>query len=130
MTMSDQHKGDSVESIDLPEDAIIIGPGTETDTKTDTDKGKLLQVTLDGENIELQVDGQQSILECLIDKGYNPPYSCMEGACLTCLAEVTEGAVYQNDPGILTDEDIKDNKTLTCQCRPLSSLVKIHYNQL
>ena len=105
-----------------PEHSVIIGP-SKTKSPPDT-----LQVVLGGENIELKVDGTLSILESLINNGHNPPYSCMEGNCMACLGKVTEGAVYQKESGILADEDIENCEALTCQARPLTSLVKIEYD--
>ena len=112
----------STEQTALPDNPVVIGPSTEKSPP------EILQVTLNGEDIELKVDGQQSVLECLIDKGHDPPYSCMEGVCMACLAKVTEGAVYQSDPGILADENVENNETLTCQCRPITRIVGINYD--
>ena len=89
-----------------------------------------LRVKLDGQEVELEASSDQSILESLLAAGYNPPYSCMDGACMACMAKVQEGTVYQADPGILTEDNIKDGETLTCQARPAALNVRINYDDL
>jgi ferredoxin len=54
----------------------------------------------------------------------------MDGACMACMAKVQEGRVYQEDPGILTDDNIEKCEALTCQAKPLSRIVKVSYDNL
>lgn len=105
------------------QDRVVIGkPAT-------TQPGKLI-AKVDGEVVELDYTGSASILETLLNAGYNPPYSCMDGACMACMAKVQEGQVYQDEPGILTEDNLKDNETLTCQARPVTPVVKISYDDI
>lgn len=83
-----------------------------------------------GEDLEVAANPKASLLETLLEAGHNPPYSCMDGACMACMAKLVEGRVYQNDPGILTEENIERGEILTCQARPLSKNVKIDYDNL
>ncbi|MCB0351358.1 MAG: 2Fe-2S iron-sulfur cluster binding domain-containing protein [Bdellovibrionales bacterium] len=105
----------------LDSEAIVIG-----------DKSKLSAP----ETIEASIEGQlhtvaykkdKTILECLLDAELNPPYSCLDGACMACIAKVQDGVVYQNDMGILTDDNIEAGECLTCQARPASKNVKVTY---
>jgi len=90
-----------------------------------------LKVLLNGEEIILENQSPKTpILELLMESGANPPYSCMEGACMACMAKITEGRVYQNDPGILTDENIDGRDVLTCQAHAASPSVRIDYDNL
>ena len=66
----------------------------------------------------------------MIDAGGNPPYSCMDGACMACVAKVVDGAAYQKDPGILADENFQNREVLTCQAQPWSQNVSIDYDHL
>jgi ring-1,2-phenylacetyl-CoA epoxidase subunit PaaE len=70
------------------------------------------------------------VLESLIENGAQPPYSCMDGACMACLAKIQEGRVYQEDPGILSDDNVANCESLTCQAKPLSRIVKISYDNI
>ncbi len=102
----------------------LIGPG-----QTDMEVEKII-ATVQGKTYEVKSDGHQSILESLLAAGIDAPYSCMDGACMACMAKVVEGQVYQEDPGILADENIKNHEALTCQAKPLSRIVKVSFDGL
>jgi 3-ketosteroid 9alpha-monooxygenase subunit B len=106
-------------------DRIFIGDNVNGDTI----KPETLRVRLNGEIVELPADPDTNILESLLEEGYNPPYSCMEGNCMACMAKVSKGTVYQEDPGILTDENIEDCEILTCQAKPYSgNTIEVDYD--
>lgn len=84
--------------------------------------------TIDGEQVEVEAEPDESILETLINAGQNPPYSCMDGACMACMAKLESGRIYQDDPGILTDENVEAHEILTCQAKPLSKIVTVNYD--
>ena len=91
---------------------------------------KTLKATLEGENLEIPLNREKSLLEQLIDQGYNPPFSCTSGSCMTCMAKLKEGKIFQLEEGILDEENIKNLEVLTCQCYPLSETVNIDYDNL
>ncbi|MCH2533865.1 MAG: iron-sulfur cluster-binding domain-containing protein [Bdellovibrionales bacterium] len=82
---------------------------------------------IDGETVEVECSEEESLLDALLTAGENPPFSCMSGACMACMAVVEEGQVFQEDAGILVEENLKKNETLTCQARAISPVVKIKY---
>ena len=89
-----------------------------------------LKACIYDEEIEIPLDRETSLLEQLLEAGHNPPFSCTSGSCLTCLAKLKEGKVFQIDEGILDTENIKALELLTCQCYPLSKKVVINYDDL
>ena len=91
---------------------------------------RLLKATLNGEEIEIPLTREKSLLEQLIDKGYNPPFSCTSGSCMSCMAQLKEGKIFQLDEAVLDEENIKNLECLSCQCYPLSKTVKIDYDHL
>lgn len=93
-------------------------------------KSAAVEVHLSGETIQLSIPADQTILEGLIAHGANPPYSCLEGNCMACVAKVRSGRVVQRDPGILLDENIAQGEVLTCQARPAANQVKIDYDSI
>lgn len=101
--------------------AVLIGD------KDVAAKPKKIFVELDGENIEVPAKEGQSVLETLLEAGYSPPYSCMDGACMACMGKVTKGLVYQEDMGILTEDNTEVGECLTCQAKPGSDEVSISY---
>lgn len=89
-----------------------------------------VQITLGGETLTYKVAKGNSILETIIENGANPPYSCLDGNCMACIAKVREGRVYQDDPGILLDENIAAGETLSCQSKPASARIHLDYDSL
>jgi ferredoxin-NADP reductase len=85
---------------------------------------------INGETFEVAAKQGQSLLETLLEAGAQPPYSCMDGACMACMAKIQEGRVYQEDPGILTEDNIAACEALTCQAKPLSRIIKVSYDNL
>ncbi|MCB0412507.1 MAG: ferredoxin--NADP reductase [Bdellovibrionales bacterium] len=89
-----------------------------------------LKAIINNEEIEIPIEPNLSILENLIEAGHNPPYSCMDGACMACMAKIKTGRIYQEDPGILTEENIEAGEVLTCQARALTKIVEVDYDDL
>lgn len=85
---------------------------------------------INGTVVEVPAVEGKSVLETLLEAGEQPPYSCMDGACMACLCKVQEGRVYQEDPGILSDDNVENCEALSCQAKPLSRIVKISYDKL
>jgi ring-1,2-phenylacetyl-CoA epoxidase subunit PaaE len=109
----------------IQEGWTLIGPA-----QTPSERPEKIIATVNGSTVEVAASPDQSILESLLEAGAQPPYSCMDGACMACLAKVREGRVYQADPGILTEDNIASHETLTCQAKPLSRIVRISYDDL
>ncbi len=84
-------------------------------------------VKLDGDEFEISIPADKSILDVLIDEGKNPPYSCTSGACSSCVAKVLEGEVSMDSCFALDDDEVKDGYILTCQAHPVSEKVTIEY---
>lgn len=86
-----------------------------------------ISAELDGEWITIEAKEGVTVLETLLEAGHNPPYSCMDGACMACLGKVQQGLVYQEDMGILTADNTEIGECLTCQAIPASKKLKISY---
>ncbi len=91
---------------------------------------KKLRAVLEGEDIEISLNREKSLLEQLIDQGYSPPFSCTSGSCMTCMAKLKEGKIFQLEEGVLDEENINKMEILTCQCYPLSKTVSIDYDNV
>ncbi len=103
-------------------DVVLIGD------KEAAEKPQQVEVTLGGEHITVTAVEGKAILETLLEEGYNPPYSCMDGACMACLGKIEDGLVYQEDMGILTPDNTEVGECLTCQAKPASKIVKVSYD--
>lgn len=87
-----------------------------------------IEVHLNGETSVFEGDSTVTILETLIAAGANPPYSCLDGNCMACVAKVKKGRVIQKELGILLDENIEAGDVLTCQAKPDSPEVYIDFD--
>ncbi len=87
-----------------------------------------LLVELDGETHELDWPADQKLLDFLLDKGLDAPYSCREGACSACGLKLLEGEVVMDNNSVLEQEDLDEGWRLACQARPVSDAVKVSYS--
>ena len=67
------------------------------------------------------------LLDFLLEKGLDAPYSCREGNCSACACRVLEGEVTLLHNEVLDDEDLADGIRLACQSLPVSDSVRISY---
>ncbi|MEL6802546.1 MAG: 2Fe-2S iron-sulfur cluster-binding protein, partial [Bacteroidota bacterium] len=89
--------------------------------------GALLKATLDGEIKEVNLKPGQSILDGLLEAKHSPPYSCLAGACSTCMAKVTKGGVRMEVCYALDEDEVEAGYVLTCQCFPTTDEVEVDY---
>ena len=74
---------------------------------------------------EVECEDGESLLDCAIRNDLNPPYSCMEGVCTACLAQVVEGEVDFPDDTILDADEVKQGRILSCQAKPKSGCARL-----
>jgi len=86
-----------------------------------------LRVNLDGSDHEFRWPRQQKLLDLLLDKGLDAPYSCREGQCSACACRITAGEVKMLNNEILDSDDIAEGIVLACQSVPLTDEVSVAY---
>jgi ring-1,2-phenylacetyl-CoA epoxidase subunit PaaE len=79
---------------------------------------------------EVVYDAGESLLDAAIRNDLNPPYSCMEGVCSSCLAQVEEGQVDFPDDTVLDESDVAKGRILSCQAKPAKGCgyLRINYD--
>ncbi len=90
--------------------------------------GAKVKVTLDKQQFEVTVPAGKSILDVLLEQGIDAPYSCTSGACATCMAKVTKGAVSMDTCFALDDSEVEKGYVLTCQAHPTTSEVELTFD--
>ncbi|WP_040004418.1 ferredoxin--NADP reductase [Gordonia alkanivorans] len=86
-------------------------------------------VELNGERVRLEWPRHTKLLDLLLSKGYDAPYSCREGACSACACTVRSGEVKMLRNDTLVDADLRAGLTLACQAVPISDDVDIAFDQ-
>jgi ring-1,2-phenylacetyl-CoA epoxidase subunit PaaE len=87
-----------------------------------------LEITLNKEDYNLTMDPGKTILEQLLEKKIDAPYSCTSGACSTCMAKLISGKVKMDSCLALDDDEVADGYILTCQSRAESPSIKLTYD--
>jgi len=87
-----------------------------------------LEVELDGDTHELEWPESVKLLDLLLDKGLDAPYSCREGACSACSMKIVEGEVTMDTNSVLEKEDLEEGWRLACQAHPVTDVVKVTYS--
>jgi 3-ketosteroid 9alpha-monooxygenase subunit B len=93
----------------------------------ETGETTVLRVDLDGEQYEFRWPRQRKLLDFLLGKGLDAPYSCREGQCSACACRIVSGEVKMLNNEILDSEDIAEGIVLACQSVPLTDEVSVTY---
>jgi 3-ketosteroid 9alpha-monooxygenase subunit B len=86
-------------------------------------------VTLDGETQEIRWPRNAKLLDVLLDKGLDAPFSCREGHCGACAVLVKSGAVDMDVNDVLEASDLAEGLILACQAKPTSDSVEVTYDE-
>jgi ring-1,2-phenylacetyl-CoA epoxidase subunit PaaE len=83
----------------------------------------------DGDEYEVEMLPNETVLEAAMRRGLDAPYSCQSGTCATCRAKLIDGNVHMKSSFALTKHDIEAGFILTCQSRPVSDFLVVDYDQ-
>jgi 3-ketosteroid 9alpha-monooxygenase subunit B len=86
-----------------------------------------LRVHIDGQDLTLPWPVRSRLLDVLLDKGLNPPFSCRQGTCGACATRMLHGDVELVNNEILEEEDFAEGYILACQALPLTDEVHVDY---
>ena len=96
----------------------------------DSDEGPATAiVTLDGERHEVRWPRNAKLLDVLLDKGLDAPFSCREGHCGACAVHKKSGDVEMEVNDVLEQQDLDEGLILGCQARPRSDSVEVTYDE-
>lgn len=103
--------------------------GTERPSRADDHVESEVNVTLSGMEHQLTVRRGESVLEAALANNVDAPYSCLGGACGTCKAKVTSGAVRMEQNLALSPAEVDQGLVLTCQSYPTTPAVAVEYGR-
>ena len=116
--------GDEVEDVELEADDDSEGT---TDVPT-RDAPATVSGELDGNEFTYHDwPADKPLLDLLLEKGLDAPFSCRQGQCSACACRVLEGEVKMMRNEVLDDEDLAEGIRLACQSLPVTDTVKVSY---
>lgn len=86
-------------------------------------------VELDGETHTVSWPRNAKLLDVLLAKGLDAPFSCREGHCGACACTLRKGKVNMEVNDVLEQQDLDDGLILACQSRPESDSVEVTYDE-
>ena len=69
------------------------------------------------------------LLDVLLDKGLDAPFSCREGHCGACAVLLKNGDVDMHVNDVLEQSDLDEGLILACQAHPKSDSVEVTYDE-
>lgn len=100
------------------------------EVKSDLEGETQLTIVVDDEETTFSMDKKVTVLEAALDHGLDVPYSCQGGICSSCVARITEGKAEMEKNSILVESEIEEGLVLTCQAHPLTSSLKVDYDDV
>ena len=116
----------STDSSPVEEQSITVC----ADEHLDKQAPGFIKALINDEKIKIPAQPDIPILEQLLSAGYSPPFSCLSGNCMSCLAVLKKGRITQEERGILEDENIMNKEILTCQAKPESTSLEVDYDNI
>tara|TARA_A100001037_G_scaffold306698_1_gene354248 strand:+ start:27361 stop:27939 length:579 start_codon:yes stop_codon:yes gene_type:complete len=91
----------------------------------DTD-ARVFKIEYVKEGVTLEVKENQTLLEAGEEQGWDMPYACKEGSCLSCAGKITNGSaaelVFHDDQEMISSDELNSGYCLTCVAYPVSDL--------
>jgi len=125
-TIENSLKSMGVDSENIYREAFVSS--TKSDAAVNSAGGAHVTATISGKKFEFTLQAKETILEALIRVQADPPFSCMSGACSTCMAKVIEGQVKMERCLALDDHEVEKGFILTCSAIPTTERVEITYD--
>lgn len=118
-------------TVELPESVKDAESATEStdDFNEDNLIPRKVKLILYNEELEMEVQPDETILTAAQREGFDPPFSCQIGACSTCRAKLESGKVWMEEHDALTDIEMEEGYVLTCQAHPVSDDVVVNYDE-
>jgi 2Fe-2S type ferredoxin len=109
------------EGAELEGEAEAAGESGPWDVPDDEAERFEVEYVKEGDTIE--VAENETVLEAGEDEGWDLPYACRQGQCVSCAGQITTGGnaedyVVHDNQQMLDDNELDDGYTLTCVAYP------------
>lgn len=102
--------------------------GTNRPTHVEDFPTSEVTITLSGAAHTVALAAGETVLESALKSDIDAPYACHGGACGTCKARLTTGAVSMDQNFALTAAELEAGFILTCQSHPTTPEVAVDYD--
>lgn len=109
---------------------LFTAPEEEASTVTVGEGQVQISVLVDDEETSFVMNKKERILDAVLKKDIDAPYSCQGGVCSSCIARVTKGKAEMVQNQILTDSEIEEGLVLTCQSHAVTDEIAIDYDDV
>ncbi|SFQ08799.1 3-ketosteroid 9alpha-monooxygenase subunit B [Amycolatopsis arida] len=92
-----------------------------------TEQPATVEVELDGARHEFAWPRDRRLLDLLLERGLDVPFSCREGQCSACACRLVSGEVKMLHNEVLEPEDIDEGIVLACQSVPVTDEISVSY---
>lgn len=113
-------------TVDTPA-PVVVSTVESPDAPADDAAPATVSVDLDGTEHEFAWPRRTKLLDLLLEKGLDAPFSCREGQCSACACRITAGEVKMLNNEILDSEDLDEGIVLACQSVPITDDVSVSY---
>lgn len=122
----------TLSEFDVPEKLIHVESFFTGDLKHKSDEKSIqsegktnVKIQLDGEEYDVEVASNKTILEAALDQDIDMPFSCQSGLCTACRGKLLSGKVEMEEDDGLSEEEIKNGYILNCVSKPSGEGVEI-----
>jgi ring-1,2-phenylacetyl-CoA epoxidase subunit PaaE len=88
-----------------------------------------VEVVINQESHFVTINKTKNLLESLLEKELDVPYSCKKGNCSSCVGKVISGTVNMTTTHVLMDIEVKNGFILSCLSIPTSEELIISYDE-
>ncbi|WP_162415075.1 2Fe-2S iron-sulfur cluster-binding protein [Haloarcula salina] len=115
--------GDAEGELGEGEEAEEADEGFDPDTIAD-DEVEYYEIEFAKEGETIEVANNETILEAGEEEGWDLPYACREGQCISCAGHIDDGPaedyIRHSNNDSLMDDDMEEGYCLTCVAYPTS----------
>ena len=88
------------------------------------DEAETYEIEFEKEGETIEVPENETVLEAGEDEGWDLPYSCRQGQCISCSGRIADGSsedfLVHNDQEMLGEAELEEGYALTCVAYPQS----------